>query len=140
MKEEKRRLPLPPIDVITVLISTAAVFFVLAFGGKVLEGYRLQRHNALLRVEIAELQKQQEQLEARLNYVQTPEYVEKVAREQYRWVKEGENLVITIFRRRPVVEPTPTPPSRPTTRTMVAQPVSHWPEWWNLLTGRAANQ
>jgi len=130
MNEEKRRLPLPPTDIITVLVSTAAVFFVLSFGGKVLEGYRLQRHNTMLRAEIAALQEQHEQLEARLEYVQTPEYVEKVAREQYKWAKAGEKLIITIFQRRPGTAVAPAPQSAVST-----QSASHWAEWWKLLTG-----
>lgn len=52
MKREPRHLPLPPTDILTLLVSTAAVFFTLAFGGKLLEGYRLQRHNAMLRAGI----------------------------------------------------------------------------------------
>jgi len=139
MTRETRRLPLPPTEILIFLVSTAAVFFTLAFGGKLLEGYRLQRHNAMLRAEIEVRKGQQEQLQKRLDYVQTPAYVEKVAREQYRWVRAGENLVITIFRRRSVAVPTPVPPAGSTTRTTVTQAVSHWPEWWNLLAGRAPN-
>jgi cell division protein FtsB len=139
MKSEPRHLPLPPTDILTVLVSTAAVFFTLAFGGKLLEGYRLQRHNAMLSAEIEVREEQQEQLEQRLDYVQTPAYVEKVAREQYKWVRAGENLVITILRSRPVVAPTPAPPAGPTTEKTTAT-VSHWPEWWNLLAGTAPSQ
>jgi cell division protein FtsB len=139
MKSEPRHLPLPPTDILTVLVSTAAVFFTLAFGGKLLEGYRLQRHNAMLSAEIEVREEQQEQLEQRLDYVQTPAYVEKVAREQYKWVRAGENLVITILRSRPVVAPTPAPPAGPTTEKTTAT-VSHWSEWWNLLAGTAPSQ
>lgn len=139
MKKELRHLPLPPTDIVAVLVSTAAVFFALAFGGKLMEGYRLQHHNAMLRAEIGVREEQQKELQKRLDYVQTPAYVEQVAREQYKWVKAGENLVITIFRHRPVVEPAPAPPSGSATGTPVTQAVSYWPEWWNLLAGRASN-
>ena len=139
MKREMVRLPLPPMDILAVVVSTAAVVFALAFSGKLLEGYRLQRHNAMLNAEIERREQQQQGLQQRLDYVQTPAYVEKVAREQYRWVKAGENLVITIFRSRPAAEPAPTSPTGSTTGTTVTQAVSHWPEWWNLLTGRAPN-
>lgn len=138
MKREPRRLPVPPTDILTVLISTATVLFILAFGGKLLEGYRLQRHNAMLFAEVGARKEQMEQLEQRLDYVQTPAYVEQVAREQYRWVKAGESLVITIFRSRPVVEPTPAPPTGLTTGAL-SESASHWPEWWNLLAGTAPN-
>ena len=134
MKKRERRLPLPPTDIVTVLVCTAAVFFVLAFGGKALESYRLQRHNATLRSEIAALEEQKEQLEARLEYVKSPEYVEEVAREQYRWAKPGEKLMIPIFQRTPVVAVTPTP-DQPTIEPVATPSASHWSEWWNLLAG-----
>jgi hypothetical protein len=134
MKNRERRLPLPPTDIVTVLVCTAAVFFFLAFGGKALESYRLQRHNAMLLSEIAALEEQKQQLETRLKYVQSPEYVEEVAREQYKWTKPGEKLIVPIFRYRPAVVVTPTP-LQSGIETVPAQSASYWSEWWNLLTG-----
>ena len=135
MKSERRRLPIPPTDILTVLVCTAGVFFVLAFGGKALEGYRLQRHNALLHAEIAELDEENKELAGRLEYVQKPEYVEKVAREQYKWAKAGETLVITILRKRPAV-PRPTPAARSATAGAGwSSTAPHWSEWWSLLVG-----
>jgi cell division protein FtsB len=133
MRLETRRVPLPPTDVVMVLICTAAIFFVLAFGGKALEGYRLQRHNAMLLAELDQLRQEQQQLEAQLKYVQTPEYIEKVAREQYKWVKTGETLIITILRQRPSAAAT-SASATPTVRA--DNPAgSQWSEWWKLLTG-----
>jgi len=132
MRNRERRLPLPPTDIVTVLVATAAIFFILALGGKALESYRLQRHNATLRAEIAALEEQQKQLQARLEYVKSPQYVEEVAREQYKWTKPGEKLIIPIFRYRPVGAVTPTP-VQPEVGPGTTQPISHWSEWWNLL-------
>jgi cell division protein FtsB len=134
MKNRERRLPLPPMDIITVLVCTAAIFFILALGGKALEGYRLRRHNAILSAQVAELRKEQAELEERLDYVKSPGYAEQVAREEYRWVGPGETLVIPIFRRRPV-EVAPTTSSEPTGETMDSQSTSYWPAWWRLLSG-----
>jgi hypothetical protein len=134
MKTRERRLPLPPMDIITVLICTAAIFFALAFGGKALEGYRLRRHNAILSVQVAELKEEQAGLEARLEYVQSPGHAEQIAREEYKWAKPGEKLVIPIFRRRPVVVPLPTP-SEPAGETTDSGSTSSWPAWWRLLSG-----
>ncbi|MBC7232218.1 MAG: septum formation initiator family protein [Chloroflexi bacterium] len=137
MRNRKQRLPNPPADIMTVLAAIATVFFLLAFGGKAVEAYRVQRYNAMLDAELAALQEEHESLKARLKYVQTPAYIEQVAREQYKWVKPGENLVIPIFQHRPVA---PTPP---TTITPSAIPAtssspysSYWPEWFNLLKGK----
>jgi cell division protein FtsB len=135
MGNRERRLPLLPMDIVTVLVCTVTVFFVLAFGGKALESYRLQRHNDKLRQEIAELEQETAELQARLTYVQSAEYVEQVAREQYKLVKPGEKLIIPIPRQGPLVATTPTP-SLPTSETVAQQPASYWSVWWELLTGR----
>jgi len=134
MKSKERRLPLPPTDIVTVAVATLAFVFILAFGGKALESHRLQRHNAMLRAEIAALEQEREELEQRLQYVESPEYVERVAREEYRWTRPGENLVIPIYRRRslPAATPTPAPSSN---EAVVTPSASYWSEWWELLTG-----
>ncbi len=138
MSRRPIHLPAIPADIITVLATTGIVFFLLAFGGKALEAYRLERHNAMLRAEVAALTEQQQALNERLEYVQTPEYVEKTAREQYKWVKAGEKLVIAIFQRRP------NPSSSATSTVGASKPVAgaprttappFWSEWWRLLAG-----
>jgi cell division protein FtsB len=138
MSKGRIRLPVPAADILTVAVSTGAVFFLLAFGGKALEAYRLERHNAGLRNEVAALEEQQAQLQAERDYVQTPEYVEKVAREQYRWTKVGENLVITIFRQRSSPQAGPlNQPGGPlsVSRVAVASGPPYWGDWLRLLTG-----
>jgi len=135
MERKERRLPLPPTDILTVMGITVAIFFLLAFGGKALEGYRLHRYNEQLRAEIAELQEQQEELKAKLEYVQSPQYVEKVAREEYRWVQPGDKLVIPIYREAPAAAATATPAASQGQDMPGAETASHWPEWQELLFG-----
>jgi len=138
MSKAPIRLPAIPADVITVLATTGIVFFLLAFGGKALEAYRLERHNAMLRAEVAALTEQQQGLKERRDYVQTPEYVEKTAREQYKWAKAGEKLVITIFQRRTNVSSGATSAatgSRPLAGVTRSTAPPFWSEWWRLLAG-----
>jgi cell division protein FtsB len=135
METRQRRLPLPPTDILTVVGITAAIFFALAFGGKALEGYRLYRYNEQLRAEIAELERKQEELRARATYVQSPEYVERVAREEYRWVRPGDKLFIPVYRSQPAA-PAPPAPQAPAGQEMPnAASASHWSEWQELLFG-----
>jgi cell division protein FtsB len=135
MERMQRRLPLPPTDILTVAGITIVIFFALAFGGKALEGYRLRRYNEQLRAEIAELQQKQEELKAQLTYVQSPEYVERVAREEYRWVRPGDKLVIPIYRTRPPQAATPTAQASLGQARASQAGASHWPEWQELLFG-----
>ena len=135
MERKRRRLPLPPTDILTVVGITVAVFFALAFGGKALEGYRVYRYNEELRGEIAELEHKQQELKAQLTYVQSPEYVERVAREEYHWVRPGDKLLIPIYRSAPAEPPTPTPQAPADQAAPSAPSASHWPEWQELLFG-----
>lgn len=135
MKRETH-LPISPNDMMAVVASTALFIFALAFGGKLLEGYRLREHNAMLRSEKRLLEAQQRELEAQLEEVKTPAYVERVAREQYHWVKPGESLVVTIFR-----EPSAAPAAAAvsggsTAGTSESQTGPYWAAWWELLAGR----
>jgi cell division protein FtsB len=137
MSKGRIRLPVPAADILTVAVSTGAVFFLLAFGGKALEAYRLERHNVGLHNEVAALKERQALLQAQRDYMQTPEYVEKVAREQYRWTKVGEKLVITIFRT--LASAQPRAPNYPgavsADRVAAASGPPYWSDWLRLLTG-----
>ncbi len=101
MSQRETRVPLPPADIATVLFCTAAVFFALAFGGKALEGYRLQRHNAQIEAQVTALQAETSELNSRLQHVQTDAYVQEVAREQYKWTESGETLIVPQYRPQP---------------------------------------
>ena len=133
MSSQRYRLPRPPTNMLTVIFAVVAVFFGLAFAGKALEGYRVHRHNVILQAEISALEEQQVQLRERLKYVQTSEYVEQVAREQYKWTRDGETLVVPIFRWRPAPQVSPTSSPQPTASAHRHPPTSHWQEWWSLL-------
>ena len=133
MRTGERRLPLPPVDIVSVILCTAALFFALAFGGKALEAYRLRRHNAMLTAQVAELEAEKAGLEERLAYVGTPQYAESVAREQYKWVKSGETLVVATLRRYPVPD-TASPLSAADGQPVPDRTESIWWRFQELLT------
>lgn len=135
MKRETH-LPISPSDLLAVVASTALFIFALASTGKLLEGYRLRQHNSMLRAEIQLLKAQQRDLEVRLEEVKTPAYVERVAREQLRWVKAGESLVVTILRESPAVAAAAPASSHATTGAPNSLAVPYWSAWWELLAGR----
>jgi len=134
VSSQRYRLPRPPTNMLTVVFAIVAVFFGLAFAGKALEGYRVHRHNVILQAEISALEEQQEQLRERLEYVQTSAYVEQVAREQYKWTRDGETLVIPVFRQSPAPQASPMASPQPAASAHEDPPTSYWQEWWSLLT------
>lgn len=74
---------------------------------------------------------QQSTLEARLDYVQSDEYIAEWAREHAGMTLPGETLVIPIT---PTPTPTPIPtPTPPPTPTPIPPPF--WMRWWQALRG-----
>ena len=134
MKRETH-LPISPNDMMAVVASTALFILALAFGGKLLEGYRLRQHNAMLRTEIRLLETQRQELEARLEEVKTPEYVERVAREEYHWVKPGESLVVTTFREQSAAPAAVAVVGDLTSTPSENETGPYWEAWWELLVG-----
>jgi hypothetical protein len=133
MRDRDGRLSIPN-DILTLVICTCALVFLLAFGGKALEGYRLQRHNAMLREEIATLEREKESLHERLQYVRKPEYIEKVAREEFKWVRPGEKLVVPVLRDRQGSTMSVATPGAGG-EAGVEMATSYWEEWWRLVVG-----
>ncbi len=89
------------------LIAFALVAVLLnAFGSTYLTTYRLRREAARLDREVQTLRRENAQLREEIRRLHTPEYIERLAREQLGLVKPGEIPVILI---RPTPTPRPTP-------------------------------
>ena len=117
---------LPQLSLTRVVIIAAALvvgYVLFSAGEEFLLSHRLDKEEQRARSEIAELQRQQTELEAIRDYLRTDEYVEGVARRILGLVRPGESLVIVSS----TVPPTPTP----------ELPLDDdAPRWWELLYGR----
>jgi cell division protein FtsB len=112
---------------LALLIVLAAVFVVgyLLFraGGTGLQSYRLVSQEQQVRQEIADLQRQHDELIALRDYVRSDEYIESVARRVLGLVKPGETLTI-------VSGPQGEQPAVPT-----AESGGPSRPWWEVLFG-----
>jgi cell division protein FtsB len=132
MSKAKRQRTVPFTQIITIVVATMAISMIVDFGRKATANYRIRNEEARLEQEIAAERAKHEALLARTEYVQTDEYVEHVAREELKWVKPGEIVVVPVpLERKPV--PTPETPPAP---TELLQGESHWQEWWSLFFDR----
>lgn len=109
----RRALALParrptrlPRWVVPLILLTAAVLLLNAFGASYLTTYRLHREAARLDREVATLRRENAQLREEIRRLHTPLYIERLAREQLGLVKPGEIPVI-------IVRPTPSPRTSP---------------------------
>jgi len=99
--------PVPRAAVFGAGIAVAvAAFYV--FGSNALNGYRLSREEARLDALKRSLQEQNAILREEIRLLQTPPYIEKIAREQLGLVRPGEIAVLIV---RPPAPPPP-PPAR----------------------------
>ena len=129
MSKAKRHRTIPFTQIVTIVVATMAISMIVDFGRKAAANYRVQREEIRLEQEIAAERAKYETLLVRREYVQTDEYVEHVAREELKWVRPGEIVVVPVPLSR---KPLPTPETTPAlTRPLQAE--SHWPEWWALF-------
>ncbi|HOG46543.1 MAG TPA: septum formation initiator family protein [Anaerolineae bacterium] len=116
------------------LIAVAAVaisaVFLLAFGGQIVEVYRLRTALAGADGRLAQLQAEEAALQATRTYVQSDEYAEKVAREELNKIRPGDRRTILVPRAAP--EPTPTPAAAPEQAPALT---SYLGEWWQVFFG-----
>jgi cell division protein FtsB len=106
-----------------------SVVFLVAFGGQIVEIYRLRSALSVADTRLANLRAEQAALEATRAYVQSDPYAEKVAREELNKIRPGDQRTIVI--------PRPAPGPTPTTEPVAQGPAmpSYLGAWWELLFG-----
>jgi cell division protein DivIC len=93
------------------------------FGSAYWDGYQVRREAARLVRERDDLRRQNAQLREEIRLLHTPEYIERLAREQLGLVRPGEIAVI-------LVQPTPAPETAP------AEKETGSDGWWARLRRR----
>ncbi len=132
MSKAKHRRSVPFTQIVTIVVATMAISMIVDFGRKAATNYRIRREELRLEQEIAAERAKHEALVALKEYVQTDEYVERIAREELKWVKPGEIAVVPI----PLNEEPPPIPEAYSAPTQPPQRESHWQEWWALFFDR----
>ncbi|MHB1294401.1 MAG: hypothetical protein ACYC4R_05325 [Anaerolineae bacterium] len=101
MIDHRPAKPVSTAQIIGILASTLALFFLVAFGTKAFDAYRLRIWRDEIKAEISAMERERMELEAEKKRRQPDEYAEQVLRDAG-MVPEGGVLVT-------VVERTPTP-------------------------------
>ena len=78
----------------TAVLTVVLVFMVTVSGRLYLRKYEIDKEIAKLQEQASRIESESNQLSELINYLSTPEYVEKQAREQLNLKKEGEEVVI----------------------------------------------
>jgi len=107
-----------------------AGYFIIGFAKVALSGYQLRETKAELQQEVTGLAQEVSGLEKQIDYVQTDDYVEEAARQEFKMSKAGDKVVAPIYEDEaaPAVQAEPQP-QEPATST----PTEPWQAWWELF-------
>ena len=120
---------LPRLSLTPLLLAAAALavsFFAVTTARNIYHNHQLAREEAAIRRDIAQLDRDHEQLVAVRDYIKSDEYIEYNARRVLGLVKPGETLVV-VSSNAPAPIATPTPPLSP----------AQGGAWWKDLFGPA---
>ena len=121
-------LSLPKIVTIVTIVLVAIL--TVDFGRKALDNYHRQRQVEWLRGQVVAEQEENEALQDRLEYVSSDAYVEKIARERLKMVREEETAVVVVPRS---VERSPAVVPGPAAEVAEEEAQPYWQQWWNLF-------
>jgi len=129
-KRHQSIISLPKI--VSIVTITLVAVFTIEFGRRALDNYHVQRQVEWLRGVVAAEEEENEALQERLAYVSSDTYVEEIARERLKMVKEGEAAVVVLPESTEELSATT---SQSVTESPVDEPEPYWRQWWDLFFG-----
>jgi len=137
MSEGRQAGPISTRQLVVVVVTTFALYLILAFAAKSLDAYRLRERKQQLAAEVATLEQERVDLQAELDRRQTTAWLEEVLRDSG-LIPEGVVGVVPVTATpapptpTPVEQPTPTPAATAEVR-LFANPT--WRAWRKLIWG-----
>lgn len=125
-------------QILGILAFTLALFFMFSFAAKSVESYRLRTWRDELRQELADMERERDELWNELQHRQTDAWRDEALR-RAGWLPRDVVGVIVVT---PVaVSQTPAPPAAQATEASPEEarllPGTYWQEWLDLLLGSA---
>jgi cell division protein FtsB len=94
--KKRKPIELPIAQFVAIIVLTLSVFLIIDFGRRAATGYRYNREKVRLQAQLNRAQQTQLQLLAQLDYIKTDAYVEQVARNELKWSRPGETVVVVL--------------------------------------------
>jgi cell division protein FtsB len=128
----KRPLRLTNVQVILLALVVIGGRLVIDFSQRIVEGQQKVEEQERLEGEIDSLLQEQEDLEADKVYYSSPAFVEEWAHNEGKMVREGETLVVPLYRQS---EAAPAVTPQPVVDPAVEE-IPSWQVWWALFFER----
>jgi cell division protein FtsB len=132
VKKKRQNSKLPLAQFIAIIVLSISIFLVVDFARRAAANYRVHREAERLEQQVEQTHLRQQKLLAKRSYVASDLYVEDVARQELKWARAGETVI--------VVMPTPemvVPASQQTTQVQTVGSVAETPAqaWWLTFFG-----
>lgn len=116
---------------VAIIALSISIFLIVDLGRRAAANYRVQREAERLTQEVEAARRYQAKLLAQRTYAASDLYVEAIARNELKWAKPGETVVVVI----PNHEETPHPVAQPFENEN--KPLLKTPQqaWWQLFFG-----
>lgn len=125
-------------QIVGILSSTLALFFMVAFASKSLDAYRLRKWRDSLRAEIVDMTRQREELREQARRRQSVAWAEEVLRDAGQVSDDLVSVIAATFTPHPVASPTrratPSPVPGAAHEEALFQS-EHWRAWQRLIWG-----
>lgn len=95
--KKKRQSPKAPVaQFVAIIALSISIFLIVDLGRRAAANYRVQREAERLSQEVEHMREYQAQLLARRSYVASDLYAEDVARNELKWAKPGETVIVIM--------------------------------------------
>jgi len=132
VKKKRQGSKTPLTRLVGIFALSVSIFFIINLAGQAAANYRVQREAYRLAQDVEALQAYQAQLLARRTYVASDLYVEHVARNELKWAKPAETVVVIL----PEGETkSQISSSSPSNRGTAPEELSPPQAWWRFFFG-----
>jgi cell division protein FtsB len=132
------RIPLKQsgMHLVTLALALVIVSLLINFINQVIQSANLEAQRTELQAEVSQLEGEITRLRAAVEYARSDVHVERVAREQLGYAREGDVVILPRY-----LAATPTPPPAPEDTDPMVHPAStsktpNWQRWWEAFAPR----
>ena len=132
MKRKRQNSNAPLAQFVAIIALSISIFLIVDLGRRAAANYRIQREAERLTQEVEAAKRYQAKLLAQRTYAASDLYVEEIARNELKWAKPDETVMVVI----PTYEETAGSSSRISeTRQGNSLPRTPQQAWWQLFFG-----
>jgi cell division protein FtsB len=118
------RLGRPGVHLITLILAVLSLWSLVGFVGQVISSAQMERQKEELRAENERLVAENAQLQDRVAEATSPDYADRIAREQLGYARDGDTVILPTLPQPTAAPANPAPPPPP-----AKAPDPNWRRW-----------